>query len=331
MIRPMVRHLGGLIDLEPSRLQPAKRVELKSPISGMLQKALWKPGQRVKKGDVLFQFDARSAELELQKAEAEVMRMQARMSGFDLQPGSRRSGEGQARFGEAQATLQSAVADRDLVKLKLESTRVRAPFDGIIARVVATEESFIEAGAVLATLNSDATLAADIYIEERTARRLDDLLQDGKNGAADVVRIAVRDERDFPRKGLIDFIDREVQPLGQVRLRVLVSNVDRSLRQGLLARVQVQAGAPEDSIVVPDSSLAEQNGRRYVCVLTEDNTVVRRYVEAAERVDDLRMIERGLSVNDWVFESRIDPALIGSKLSEQSIRRVDVAARRSIP
>ncbi len=331
VIRPVVRHVGGQLELEPSPLQPAHRVELNSPMSGTLQKALCKPGQQVKKGDVLFQFDARSAELELQKAEAEVMRMQARLTGFDLQPGSRRSGEGQARFGEAQATLQSATADRDLMKLKLESTRVKAPFDGVIARVVGSEESFIQAGAALTTLRSDAMLALDVYIEERTARRFDALLQDGKNGAADVVRIAVRDERDFPRKGLIDFIDREVQPLGQVRLRVLVSNVDRSLRPGLLARVQIQAGAPEDSIVVPDSSLIENNGRRYVCVLAEDNTIVRRFVEAAERVDDLRMIERGLSVNDWVLESRINPALIGSKLSEQAILRVDAAAKPPIP
>jgi multidrug efflux pump subunit AcrA (membrane-fusion protein) len=156
-------------------------------------------------------------------------------------------------------------------------------------------------------------------------------LQDGKNGAADVIRFAVRDERDFLRKALIDFIDREVQPLGEVRLRVLVSNVDRSLRPGLQARVQIQAGAPEDSIVVPDSSLIEQNGRRYVCVLAEDNTIVRRFVETAERVDDLRMIERGLSVNDWVLESRINPALIGSKLSEQAILRVDAAAKPPVP
>ena len=329
--RPVVRHVTGQIDLEPGRLQPAKRVELKSPISGMLQKVLWKPGQRVKKGDVLFQFDARSAELELQKAQAEVMRMQARLTGFDLQPGTRRSGEGQARFGEAQATLQSATADRDLVKLKLESTRVKAPFDGMIARVVCSEESYIEAGAVLATLNSDATLAADIYIEERTARRVDELLSNGKNDAANLIRIAVRDEQGFPHKAKFDFIDREVQPLGQVRLRVLVSNEDGLLRPGLLARAQILAGAPEDSIVVPDSCLTEQNGRRFVCLLAEDNTIVRRFVEAAERVDDLRMIDRGLSVNDWVIVNKFDPTLIGYKISDASITRQGTAAMPATP
>ena len=169
-------------------------------------------------------------------------------------------------------------------------------------------------------------------LRSRTARRDSTISCRTVNGTADVVRIAVRDERDFRHKGLIDFIDREVQPAGQVvRMRVLVSNVDRSLRPGLYARVQIQAGTPEDSIVVPDSSLAELNGRRYVCVVAEDNTIVRRFVETAERVDDLRMIERGLSVNDWVLESRIDPALIGSKLSEQAILRVDAAAKRPIP
>ena len=116
--------------------------------------------------------NARSAELELQKAEAEIKRVQARLSYLKHQLDSSRTPDAerlvpvQADRAETTVALLSVTADRDLAKLNLESTRVKAPFDGVIGRVVGSEERYIRAGAGLATLSSDAMLALDVYTEE---------------------------------------------------------------------------------------------------------------------------------------------------------------------
>ena len=128
---------------------------------------------------------------------------------------------------------------------------------------------------------------------------------------------------------MIELVDRVITPADHVYLHILVPNPDGLLSPLGRASAGSDGTGPElDSR--PDPSLAEQNGRRWSAQAAEDNIIVRRFVEAAERVDDLRIIERGLSVNDRVSERSVDPALIGTKLADQSIIR-PAAASRSMP
>ncbi len=328
VFRPVVRNLGGYIELEPARLQPASRVNLTAPLGGTLQKVNCKPGQRVKRGEVLFELDARFLEIELQKAEAEVKRVQSRVSGLkDQLAASSASGTQplpaglRTQLGEAQATLLGVTADRDLAKLKRDSTRIQAPFDGLISRVVGSQGSFVQPGEALATLVSDQLLAADVFVQEYTARQLEQGRRTAGNRSRVDVRIAVRDEQGFPHNGTIDFINLEVEGTGQVRLRILVPNPDGLLNPGLVARVQVDTGPAHDSLLVPDSVLLEQQDRRrFLLVLNAENVVVKRYVQLGERVDDLRAIERGLNADDWVVEHN-GWQLLGSKIRDDLIVR----------
>ncbi len=327
VFRPVVRNLGGQIELEPARLQPASRVNLTAPLGGTLQKVNCKPGQRVKQGDVLFELDARYLELELQKAEAEVKRVQARLAHLKLQVDSPRSQDAervlpvQADRADATSALLSVTADRDLAKLKLDSTKIQASFDGLVSRILSANASYLQPGEALATVIADKLLSADVFVEEFTARRLEQIQRKDQNSSPATVRVAVRDEEDFPHKATIDFINREVEGTGQVRLRILVPNPDGLLNPGLFARVQVDSGPAHDSLFVPDSiAMANPDGRRFLLVLNAENVVVKRYVQFGERVDDLRVIEQGLKADDWVVEHN-GWQLLGSKIRDDLIVR----------
>jgi RND family efflux transporter MFP subunit len=334
VIRPVVRWIADYHDLEPGPLQPSNRVELKVQLGGVLQKVSCKPGQRVKRGEVLFELDARSFELELQKAEAEVKRLESRVAGIAVQRANTgRDGLAplESSSGEAKATLLGLQADRDLARLRLESTKVVAPFDGVISRVVHGEGTLVGPGsAELGTIISDNSLSAQFYVQESTARQLN-VARNGGPRSGVAVRIGVRDEDGFPHEGLIDFIDRQVQPqFDQVRIGILVPNPDGSLNPGLFARAQIQVGPAHDAVLLPNGLISDRDRRRFIDVLTDDRIVVRRFIQVGERVDDLRVVERGLKADEWVIAGGPGVTL-GSKLNESDIAQPVAQPEKPLP
>jgi multidrug efflux pump subunit AcrA (membrane-fusion protein) len=121
----------------------------------------------------------------------------------------------------------------------------------------------------------------------------------------------------------IDFADPEVQN-DLVRLRVLVPNLDGSLRPGLLARVRVILGPPREAVLIPENVVEVQVDRRYVGVLNDKNIVERRLIRVAgQRYDDLLAVETGLRAGEWVILDRPAAARIGEKVLANNIDRTE--------
>ena len=63
----------GMVEPEPAmRHTPAASSKISVPVSGILDQVLCEEGQRVKKGDVLFELDSRSSNALIAKAEVAV-------------------------------------------------------------------------------------------------------------------------------------------------------------------------------------------------------------------------------------------------------------------
>src|SRR5581483_3772849 len=59
------------------RLEAVDTVELRSRLTGTVEKVLFHEGAAVRQGDVLFELDARASQAEVQKAEADMVRAKA--------------------------------------------------------------------------------------------------------------------------------------------------------------------------------------------------------------------------------------------------------------
>jgi RND family efflux transporter MFP subunit len=152
-------------------------------VSGLVTETLVNDNQEVKRGDVLFRVDPERFQIALRQAEAIVdgKKAAAEQAGADYEryahlsevAASQQKVEA-ARSAQLQAAaeLRRAMADRDLAKLNLERSAVKAQVNGLITNMNLRPGAFVTAGrGVLALIDTD-TLRVEGYFEETKLRRI---------------------------------------------------------------------------------------------------------------------------------------------------------------
>jgi multidrug efflux pump subunit AcrA (membrane-fusion protein) len=128
----------------PGTLQPAAQVDLNFPRSGSIVVVLVKPGDRVKKGDILARQDDVAVNLALSAAEATLAADQARAAALGTPAGSSPDPKVQAALDKAQKQLEAVtagssgskqsaelalnVAQQDLASAQADQSRDQAAF-----------------------------------------------------------------------------------------------------------------------------------------------------------------------------------------------------------
>src|SRR5207302_181427 len=75
----------------------------------------------------------------------------------------------------------------------------------------------------------------------------------------------------------------------------------RLLRPGMFVRIRLPMGQPHPALLVIDRAIGSDQGLKYVYVLDKDNKVqYRRVTTGALQEDGLRVIDKGVSRDDWV-------------------------------
>ena len=142
----------------------SKRVELSTPVNGVVQKVYAEPGKIVAKGEVLVQLDPRIFEADLKYAKAKLkntnehsletkreldrqldMYDRSMLSEHDLQVAKNNFSSAQALYHQAQASLTKA-------KLNLEYSAIRAPFNAVVINSVAIKGQVVAAEVIPPTL-----------------------------------------------------------------------------------------------------------------------------------------------------------------------------------
>jgi len=152
-------------------------VAIAPDVSGLVTEVLAKDNQTVEKGDVLFRVDPERYQIALRQAEANIKGMQAvadqkaadyqRYSHLsDVAVSRQKVEEARAANLQAQADLLRAIADRDLAKLNLERSSVKARVNGRVANLTLRPGAYVTVGkGVFALIDTD-TLRAEGYFEE---------------------------------------------------------------------------------------------------------------------------------------------------------------------
>lgn len=206
------------------------------------------------------------------------------------------------------AGMKAAEAAVKLAKLNLDYTSVTAPFDGRIGRHLVDKGNLVGAGefTLLADVNQIDPLYVYFTINER------DLLQVvGRTGisAAEAQKIKIpiafglANETGYPHQGYLDFAAISLTPTtGTLSLRGIFPNPDGKVLPGSFARVRAPiVGSEKTALLIPEVAIGYDQLGSYVLVVAAKNLVERRSVKLGVRVDDKRVIQEGLTGNDWVI------------------------------
>ena len=316
------------------RFEAVDQVDIRARVSGYLDKVHFQDGALVKVGDPLFTIDQRPYRAALEQADATVASAQVRaeFASNDLERAEslRRTGniaeqlldQRRSNYLTARADLDRAQAAQRQARLDMEFTEIKAPIAGRISRRLISEGNLINANqTVLTNIVSIDPIQFYFDVDERSylAYMRQQSGFSGNGDAPNKVLLTMSDERAAPRPGRLDFVDNRLDAAsGTVRARAVFDNKDMFLTPGLFGRVTVSGSDPYRGVLIPDEAVGNDQDRRIVYVLAEDNTVAMRPVRPGPRIDGYRVIRTGLKGDETIVVNGIMRIRPGQKVTPQT-------------
>ena len=263
--RELVIHLTG-------EVHASKFMDILSEVSGKVERVVAKSGSRVESGQVILEIEECGRVERLKQSEALLKQRQLeRDASESLSSTGYRS---EAQDNAALVALMAAAADLKRAQIELRNTRVRAPFSGILGKIVPQAGSFINGGQTIAQIASFDHLRVVSHVSEKSISKL------RLHNPADIVLGSGEVLR-----GDIAFIGRIASPGTKTyMIEVLADNKSGVfVTEGMAASVRVPIGKFKTHKISSSSLSLDDTGAVGVKVL-DNNTV--RFFEV-EIVDDL--------------------------------------------
>lgn len=320
-------------------LEAVERVDVRSRVAGQVLAVHFREGSLVQAGDLLVTIDPAPFAAEVARAEAQLTAARARLS-FTKKEHERaqeliktrtlpiREGDSRANaYREAQAYYQSAEADLKIAQLDLGYTEIRAPVSGRVGEILVHVGNLVPAGAgapALTTLVSVDPIYASFEADEQVVLEAIRDLGVGQGGARDVSRIPVEMAAPFsgqePIRGHLQFIDNTVNAgSGTVHVRAEFDNADGLLIPGQFARLRMGKAASERSLLITDRAVGIDQGKKFVLVVGEDNTVGYREVTLGPTVGRLRVVTSGLDAGERIVVNGLQRVRPGALVAPQMV------------
>ncbi|MEI8233113.1 MAG: efflux RND transporter periplasmic adaptor subunit [Verrucomicrobiota bacterium] len=292
--------------------------QVRARVAGYLVAQHYKEGARVKAGDLLFQIDPRPLRAALDQARGDLARAEAseKLAALNLQRAAalfegkvisaQERDTAVANQGTARADVKAQQAAVETAALNLEFAQISAPVEGIAGIANGQVGDLVGPGSPqsdpLTTISTVDPIKAGFTITEQDyiafASRLAQSAE-GREGWE--LQIVLADGSVYPRKGKLDFANRQVDPAtGSMRVTALFPNPGYLLRPGLFCRVRVRTGVLAGALLVPDRAIAEVQGSFQVVVVDSGHKASIRPVEPGERVKGWRVLNRGVRAGETV-------------------------------
>jgi RND family efflux transporter MFP subunit len=252
-------------------------------------------GERVRKGELLLELDARAVASELAQARAAHAEAQA---GLELAQSNLRRGETlgreqlisasaldelRAARAQAQARVATARAALDAAQLRVDFTRLRAPDDGIISK------RLVEPGQVVAAGSELLRLIRDGRLEWQAELASDELAR---------VSVGAPVTLDAPGGTTAEGRVRAVSPGVDATTRTGTIYADlpdpEGLQVGQFVPGRIATGAGQ-ALTVPAAAVVERDGYPYVFTVGADGVAKRLRVRTGARAGDAVEILDGLT------------------------------------
>jgi len=314
-----------------ARTQAFKEANLRARVEGELIERLFREGDMVKKGQLLFKIDPANYDTLLIQAKADLA---SKVSGEDnatrnLKRAKNLIGDGyisQLDFdrltteqSQAKASVKAAQAALRRAELNLGYTNVSAPFTGRIGKVKYNIGNIVgPTSDALATLTATDPIYVSFQVDEELYLNY---LQKNKNTESpDDVKIDLSlrlpNNTAYEEQGQLDFADTKIeQGMGTIELRASFANADGFILPGLFVTLITEGQQKESMSMVPQAAVQVNQQGKFVLVVDDSHTVKQRHVDLGRRVNAMWVVQKGLEAGEQVIIEGLQKVRVGVKVN----------------
>jgi len=319
---PVIIDAVGTVESEHS-------VAIRPQTSGVLEAVMFKEGDPVRQGQVLFRIDARPVTASMEQARAALARDQAQLAQAQAQEARLRplaekdyitKNEYEVAITQSkslQATVESNRAALEQAKLQLSYATITSPINGRTGSLSVRSGNLVSAGtggSPLVVINSTQPILVSLSVPQRYLEDVRRAWSDGE------VRIRISHNANTPSvaEGLLVFIDNSVnQQTGTIVLKARVKNEKEQLWPGQFVAARIVLKVEQDALVLPESAVQPGQDGSFVYIAKEGRAQIQN-VQVDRQIDELVVISKGLSGGEEIIKD-VPPTLAnGSAIVLQS-------------
>ena len=315
-------------------LEGAREVEVRPRVAGVLQRQLFREGEPMAAGAVLYQIERAPLELALDAARARQAQEESRLEQARRENGrlatlvadkaisQREADDAGSTLKIAQGSVAAAVVQVREAQLNLSYAQVTAPIGGIVQRSQRSEGSLVSPAdsIALTTLVQTNPIRVRFALTEAEAA----LLRGGKQQ----VRLLGADGKPLPAVAKLDFAGSVVDArLGTVQMRAELANAGGTLLPGQVVRAQVISGE-EQGFLVPQAAVMSGEQGRFVWVIGAEGKAISKPVQVGPWQGADWVIRSGLAAGDRVITDNLMMMRPGAAVQAKAAASAATAASK---
>jgi multidrug efflux system membrane fusion protein len=296
----------------PGTVEPFANVAIKTRVDGQIIEVLFREGDLVNKGDVLFRLDDRMVKAQISQAEATIAKDQASLRDAEATLARREALVGkkivteaaadQARYAVEglKASIAAGQALLESQKTQLDYLTIRAPITGRtggLSSKVGAMVRGVDAALPLVVINQTKPIWVTFAVPQgelgalRRALAATALADISVPGGAKPVVV----------QGTIGFVDNQVdKQTGTITARVIAENADEVLWPGLSAEVALTVEIKRGLLAVPATAVLPAQQGMISWVIGPDNKVEPRVVAVERIVGQTAYLRDGVKAGERV-------------------------------
>lgn len=316
----------------PGRALAFEIAEIRPQVSGIITKRNFVEGDKVSKGESLYQIDPAPLQARLDSAKGALAKAQATANNVRLTLNrqsaliksnyvSRQDYDTtRSQLNEAQANVAVAKADLEQATINLRYANVTSPIDGISGKSSVTVGALVTANQEnsLVTVQRLDPIYVDLTQSVQDFLRLKEEKANGKIAQQQgkiPVELMLENGKPYRHTGTLEFSDPAVdETTGSVTLRAVFPNPEGEILPGMYVTALLDEGSQQNVLMVPQQGITHnEQGKATALILDQENVVQLREINAVKAVGNQWLVTAGLRPGDRVIVSGLQRIRPGSK------------------
>jgi membrane fusion protein, multidrug efflux system len=304
-----------------AQAESSHQVDIVARVAGFLEKIMYKEGDLVKEGQVLFMMDQKPFRAQVAAAKGEVENRKAQLWTAQanlnrIKPLAEQNAASKSDLDNAIGATKSAEAELYQAKARLEKaeldlsyTIIKTPVSGVSSQSLMREGSYltpIGTGAMLTYVVQVDPIWINFSISQNDLTKNRQEVASGEiitpKERAYIVELEQSDGSRYPYQGKVSFAEPSFnQQTGTFLVRAEFPNPKAVLQPGMFIKAYLKGAVRPNAIVVPQKAVQETSNGHMVYVVNQKGQAEPRPVIVGEWDGEDWIIRQGLTAGDQVI------------------------------